>query len=384
MRKVITYGSFDLFHEGHYNLLKRAKALGDYLIVGITTEQYDESRGKLNIIDSLINRIDNVRATGFADEIIIEDHAGQKVEDIQKYNIDVFAIGSDWVGAFDHLKEYCEVVYLERTRNVSSTLLRMKNLSIIRLGVIGCGRIARRFMPEAKYVSGVAVVSVYNPHIKSAEAYAQKFELDSYTDDLEEFFEGIDAIYIASPHETHYEYTKAALLHHKHVLCEKPMTLKKNQAEELFKIAKESKLVLLEAIKTAYSPGFNQLISVAKSGAIGQVQDVEACFTRLTREELRERQDREFGGSFTEFGSYTLLPMIKLLGTDYKEVRFDSILAENGIDQYTKASFRYENGFAMSKTGLGVKSEGQLIVAGTQGYILAPSPWWLTRSFEVR
>ena len=200
MRKVITYGSFDLFHEGHYNLLKRAKALGDYLIVGITTEQYDESRGKLNIIDSLINRIDNVRATGFADEIIIEDHAGQKVEDIQKYNIDVFAIGSDWVGAFDHLKEYCEVVYLERTRNVSSTLLRMKNLSIIRLGVIGCGRIARRFMPEAKYVSGVAVVSVYNPHIKSAEAYAQKFELDSYTDDLEEFFEGIDAIYLSLIH----------------------------------------------------------------------------------------------------------------------------------------------------------------------------------------
>jgi len=384
MRKVITYGSFDLFHEGHYNLLKRAKALGDYLIVGITTEQYDESRGKLNIIDSLINRIDNVRATGFADEIIIEDHAGQKVEDIQKYNIDVFAIGSDWVGAFDYLKEYCEVVYLERTRNVSSTLLRMKERSIIKLGVIGCGRIARRFMPETKYVSGVAVVSVYNPHIRSAEAYAQKFELDSYTDDLEEFFEGIDAVYIASPHETHYEYTKAALLHHKHVLCEKPMTLKKNQAEELFKIAKERKLVLLEAIKTAYSPGFNQLISVAKSGVIGQVQDVEACFTRLTREELRERQDREFGGSFTEFGSYTLLPMIKLLGTDYKEVRFDSILADNGIDLYTKASFRYENGFAMSKTGVGVKSEGQLIVAGTQGYILAPSPWWLTKSFEVR
>lgn len=384
MRKVITYGSFDLFHEGHYNLLKRAKALGDYLIVGITTEQYDESRGKLNIIDSLIDRIDHVRATGFADEIIIEDHAGQKVEDIQKYNIDVFAIGSDWVGAFDFLKEYCEVVYLERTRNVSSTLLRMKNFSIIKLGVIGCGRIARRFMPEAKYVSGVAVVSVYNPHIKSAEAYAQKFELDSYTDDLEAFFAGIDAVYIASPHETHYEYTKAALLHHKHVLCEKPMTLKKNQAEELFKIAKGSRLVLLEAIKTAYSPGFNQLISVAKSGVIGQVQDVEACFTRLTREELRERQDREYGGSFTEFGSYTLLPMIKLLGTDYKEVRFDSILAENGIDLYTKASFRYENGLALSKTGVGVKSEGQLVIAGTEGYILASSPWWLTKSFEVR
>ena len=83
MKKVITYGSFDLFHEGHYNLLKRAKALGDYLIVGVTTEQYDESRGKLNIVDSLDKRIENVRQTGFADEIIVEDHPGQKVEDVQ-------------------------------------------------------------------------------------------------------------------------------------------------------------------------------------------------------------------------------------------------------------------------------------------------------------
>ena len=104
MKKVITYGSFDLFHEGHYNLLKRAKALGDYLIVGVTTEQYDESRGKLNIVDSLDKRIENVRQTGFADEIIVEDHPGQKVEDVQKYGIDIFTVGSDWTGAFDHMK----------------------------------------------------------------------------------------------------------------------------------------------------------------------------------------------------------------------------------------------------------------------------------------
>ena len=384
MKKVITYGSFDLFHEGHYNLLKRAKELGDYLIVGITTEQYDESRGKLNIVDSLIQRIDNVRASGFADEIIIEDHVGQKVEDIQKYGIDIFTVGSDWVGSFDYLKEYCEVVYLERTRNISSTMLRMNNQSIIRLGVIGTGRIAKRFIPECNYVSGIAVSGVYNPHISSAQAFAQKFELESYTDNLESFFETIDAVYIASPHETHYEYAKAALEHGKHVLCEKPMVLMKSQAEELFQIARDRKLVLLEAIKTAYSPGFNQLVSVAKSGVIGQICDVEACFTRLTREDIREMQDVSYGGGFTEFGSYTLLPIIKLLGTNYQEVRFDSIKGENGIDLYTKASFSYEDGFALSKTGLGVKSEGQLIVAGTQGYILAKSPWWLTKSFEVR
>ena len=105
---------------------------------------------------------------------------------------------------------------------------------------------------------------------------------------------------------------------------------------------------------------------------------------RLTPENLRERKDLEFGGSFTEFGSHTLLPIVKLMGTRYKEVRFDSILDENGLDLYTKASFLYEKGMALSKSGVGVKSEGQLVIAGTKGYILAESPWWLTQSFEVR
>lgn len=384
MKKVITYGSFDLFHEGHYNILKRAKKLGDYLIVGVTTEQYDESRGKLNIVDSLDERIENVRKTGLADKIIVEDHIGQKVEDIQKYGIDIFTIGSDWLGAFDHLKDYCKVVYLERTKNVSSTMLRAQQYPIIRIGVIGTGRIAERFVPEAKYVSGVTIHSVYNPHIDSAQRFADKFELDLFSDDIEKFLESVEAVYIASPHETHYEYAKQALLHHKHVLCEKPMAFKKVQAEELFKLAHQNNCILLEAIKTAYCPGFTQLIGIARSGVIGQIRDVEACFTRLTPKNLRETTDVKYGGGFTEFGSHTLLPILKLMGTDYEEVRFDSIPAENGIDLYTKASFRYKNGFALSKSGVGVKSEGQLIVAGTKGYIHAESPWWLTQSFEVR
>ena len=98
MTKVITYGTFDLFHEGHYRLLKRAKELGDYLIVGVTTEKYDMERGKLNVVDSLMTRIENVRKSGFADEVIIEETVGQKISDVQKYHIDIFAIGSDWMG----------------------------------------------------------------------------------------------------------------------------------------------------------------------------------------------------------------------------------------------------------------------------------------------
>ncbi|MGN6714466.1 Gfo/Idh/MocA family oxidoreductase [Anaerocolumna jejuensis] len=384
MKKVITYGSFDLFHEGHYLLLQRAKTLGDHLIVGVTTEQYDESRGKLNIVDSLMERIENVKKSGFADEIIVEDHIGQKVEDVQKYGVNVFAVGSDWTGMFDYLNDFCEVVYLERTKNISSTIIRGNKHPIIRIGVIGTGRIAERFVPEAKYVSGVTVHSVYNPQKVSAKSFADKYKLYSYSEDLYDFLAGIDAVYIASPHETHYDYAKKALMAGKHVLCEKPLTFSQKEAEELFTIAHEKDCVLLEAIKTAYCPGFAQLIGIAKSGAIGRIYDVEACFTRITPKHLREIVDIEYGGSFTEFGSHTMLPILKLMGTNYNEVRFDSILDENGVDIYTKASFIYKNGMALSKSGVGVKSEGQLVIAGTQGYILVESPWWLTTSFEVR
>ena len=384
MKKVITYGSFDLFHEGHYNLLKRAKELGDYLIVGITTEQYDESRGKLNVVDSLITRIDNVRATGFVDEVVIEDHVGQKIEDIKKLGVDVFTVGSDWTGVFDYLKEYCEVVYLERTRNVSSSMRRIEDNPIVKIGIVGTGRIANRFPMEAKYVSGIAVTGVFNPNGEHAKEYADRYKLAFAEDNYEHFLEKVDAVYIASPHQTHYGYAKIALQNKKHVLCEKPLVFQKAQAEELYELAKNQNSVLMEAIKTAYCPGFNQLITVAKSGVIGEIRDVEASFSRLTEPQLREMTDTEFGGSFTEFGSYTLLAIIKLLSKDYKDVRFDVIKAENGIDAYTKASFVYENGLALSKTGVSVKTEGQLLIAGTKGYILVKSPWWLTQSFEVR
>lgn len=383
MKKVITYGSFDLFHEGHYRLLKRAKELGDYLIVGVTTEHYDESRGKLNVEDSLMERVEHVKQTGLADEIIIEDHVGQKVEDIQKYGVDIFTIGSDWLGAFDYLKQYCEVVYLERTKDVSSTMLRAKNFSLVRLGIIGSGRIADRMIPEIKYVSGVNAEGVYNPHVKSACRFAEVHELKFYTDKIEELLGQVDAVYIASPHATHYEYTKQALLAGKHVLCEKPMALKKTEAEELFELAKEKKCVLMEGIKTAYCPGFVQMLGIARSGVIGTIKDVEACFTKLTSSIMREMTDVETGGSFTELGSYPLLAIIKLLGEDYQSLRFESFEAPNGVDIYTKAYFKYPLSMATAKTGLGVKSEGQLLISGTRGYIRVDAPWWKTQSFEV-
>ena len=291
MKKVITYGTFDLFHEGHYSLLKRAKELGDYLIVGVTTEHFDEARGKVNVIDPIVERIENVRKTGFADQIIVEDHEGQKIEDIQKYGVDIFTVGSDWVGHFDYLKAFCNVVYLDRTPNISSTELRKTRFNIVRIGIVGTGRIAPRFVSEAKYVSGAIVERAYNPIKESAERFEKSQRIKTYTDNYENFLQELDAVYIASPHETHYEYAKQAILMGKHVLCEKPITFTKLEAEELFALAKERKVVLMEGIKTAYCPGFLQMMNIAKSGKIGEIRDVEACFSRLARPDSREMTD---------------------------------------------------------------------------------------------
>lgn len=383
MKKVITYGTFDLFHQGHYNLLKRAKELGDYLIVGVTTEHFDEARGKVNVVDSIMERIENVKKTGFADEIIVEDHEGQKIEDIQKYNIDIFTVGSDWIDTFDYLQQFCKVVYLERTPDISSTMIRKNQFHIVNVGIVGTGRIAPRFISEAKYVSGINISCTYNPQLDSVQAFQNRHDIPNYSDSYAKFLKQVDAVYIASPNEMHFQYAKDALESGKHVLCEKPIGFTKKESEQLYFYAREHGLVLMEAVKTAYCPGFQQLINVAKSGKIGKIIDVEACFTRLASLQSRERTDADYGGSFLEFGSYTLLPAIKLLGSNYTDIQFQTIYGEDGVDLYTKVELTYPNAMATAKNGVAVKSEGQLVIAGTEGYLLAPSPWWLTRRFEI-
>ena len=183
MKKVITYGTFDLFHQGHYNILTRARELGDYLVVGVTSESYDIERGKLNVQDSLLKRIENVRKTGFADEIIVEEYQGQKLNDITKYNIDLLVVGSDWRGKFDYLKNYCEVVYLERTKNISSTKLRSEGM-IYSMGIVTDDAEDNEMVMESKYVSGLHVESVYSEDVFVAREFCDRYELDSYGTDV--------------------------------------------------------------------------------------------------------------------------------------------------------------------------------------------------------
>ena len=130
MVKVITYGTYDLLHYGHIKLLERAKALGDYLIVGVTADDFDKTRGKINVQQSLMERIEAVRATGLADKIIVEEYEGQKIDDIRRYDVDIFTVGSDWAGKFDYLNEYCKVVYLPRTEGISSSEVRSEQCKL--------------------------------------------------------------------------------------------------------------------------------------------------------------------------------------------------------------------------------------------------------------
>ncbi|MFP4549142.1 MAG: glycerol-3-phosphate cytidylyltransferase [Fidelibacterota bacterium] len=123
MKKVLTYGTFDLFHYGHLRILQRAKALGDYLVVAVSTDEFNAIKGK-ECTYPYEHRAAIVKAIKYVDEVIPEHNWEQKIDDIKTHDIDVFVMGSDWQGKFDDLKKYCDVVYLDRTQDISTTQIK--------------------------------------------------------------------------------------------------------------------------------------------------------------------------------------------------------------------------------------------------------------------
>lgn len=383
-KTVITYGTFDMLHIGHINLLKRAKDYGNYLIVGVTSEDYDRSRGKLNVVEDVNERVKKIKDLEFVDEVIIEYHKNQKSEDIKKYNVDKFVIGDDWLGSFDYLKPLCEVIYLPRTKGISSTLLREKINTQIKIGVVGAGRIVKRFLKESEFIEDIIIRSIVSRSLENAKKVAKEFEIHFCFDNIDQFLNSdIEAVYIASPHEFHYSQIKKALNAGKHVLCEKPITLKSEELEELFLLAAEKKLILLEAIKTAFFPAFNKLLYELNNQIIGEIKEVRATFTKLVEDyNLREKQF-PYGGSTNELSSYPLLLATKILGKPKNTIFLDQI--ENKIDLSNRIICEHENNtYSISTVGIGVKSEGSAVISGTKGYIYIPAPWWLSKDFFIR
>lgn len=382
MIKVITYGTYDLLHYGHIRLLERAKALGDYLIVGITSDDYDKTRGKINNQQTLMERIAAVEATGLADEIVVEEYDGQKIDDVKRFGVDIFTVGDDWVGYFDYLKEYCKVVYLPRTEGISSSQVRSEKQKL-KVGLVGSAVFRTKFINETKVVNGVDVVGICASEKGTEPEVKDLF----HTADYDELLEKVDAVYIISKPEKHYSDIKRALLAGKHVLCESPIAFSREEAKELYELAESKGLILMDAIKTAYSTAYARLVLLSKTGRIGKVVSIDSVCTSL-------RDGISIAGadlsnkwnSMCGWAPAALLPVLQIMGTKFKEKRYCTRFLDikENIDAFTKIDFIYDDCVASIKVGKGVKAEGELIIAGTKGYIYVPAPWWKTDYFEIR
>ena len=385
MKKVITYGTYDLFHYGHQRLLERAKALGDYLIVGVTADGFDRARGKINVQQSLMERMEAVKATGIADEVIVEEYEGQKIDDIMRYGVDIFAIGSDWKGYFDYLNEYCQVVYLERTAGVSSSELRAEKREL-KLGLVGESTFLNKFETESHYVNGVKIMGLCTSPSLSNGLSDDLKALPCVTNDYDALLKEVDAVYIISKPQDHYTQIKKALELGKHVLCEPPIALSVDEWAEMNKLAKEKNLILMDAIRTAYSTAYYRMLLLVKSGRIGTVMSVDSSCTSLRDNDLSNEELREKWNSICSWGPNAMLPIFQLLGTQYSQKCITSHIEDENImyDSFTKIAFVYPHAVASIKVGKGVKTEGELVISGTTGYIYVPAPWWKTDYFEIR
>jgi len=363
MKKVITYGTFDMLHRGHINLLKRAKELGDYLIVGVTSDSFDRARGKINVKQSLLERIEAVKSTNIADEIIVEEYEGQKIDDIKRYNIDIFTVGSDWIGKFDYLNEYCDVRYLDRTKGISSSSIRTEERKTI-IGTFGnLTNEIKKFIDQSSYVNGVEIL---------------KFDKEYTECNYKDFLKKIDAIYVASSDIDTYKLISEALEAKKHIIAESPITINCEKTKQLFDLAKKNSCILMESIKTAYSLAFSRLVLLVKSGAIGEIVSIDGSCTSLKKNPDDKR------GSMKSWGPFGLLGVFSFLGSEYVNKTIYTKKDKEGEDTYNKISLIYKNAVASINISNGIRCENDLRISGTKGYIYVPSPWWKTDYFEIR
>ena len=372
MKTVITYGTFDLFHQGHYNILKRARERGDYLIVGVTSESYDIERGKLNVRDSLPTRIQNVLDTGFADKIIIEEYQGQKINDILKYDVDVLVIGSDWRGKFDYLKEYCDVQYLERTRGISSTQIRSETGKLYRVGLATDAADDGSLVGEVRYVSGVHVEGVWAPEAQLASDLAARYELASAHDDFDAFLEASDIVYVHAGLARRAELAARALDAGRHVICDAPASLDADAAGALYARAKERGVTFVENIKLPYLRAFTQLIWLLHGGIIGQIDRVE-----IKAGSLGAALDPTERLALSVYMANRLLNTHEQLAVNHLETprdeprrRFVSLSTPTKLATIELADTPW--------------SESGVEVYGSEGVAVVPDDWWNAGFFEIR
>lgn len=361
-----------MFHRGHYNILKRAKEHGDYLIVGVTGESYDIERGKLNVRDSLAKRIRNVEDTGFADEIIIEEYQGQKINDILQYGVDVFVIGSDWRGKFDHLSQYCEVVYLERTKDISSTQIRETSERIFNIGIATNDPSDNHLTKEALYVSGVHVRSAFSGNEQVLEEMRDAYELGSFHSDYDAFLDDVDIVYVKNGIENRLDLIERAICAGKHVIAEPPFTLSQAEARRIFELATEHGVLVTERVTVAFLRAFTQMIWFLHGGIIGDVVSVKIAMG-----------GKEFeSAELLQMQGYALYAAMKILN-ERDIVNRSSINVGCNGGFYNVITLSYPNKVATIELSSCVTLDNGLVVYGTKGTIRVPSDWWNFGYYEI-
>lgn len=313
MKKVITYGTFDLLHVGHINILKRAKALGDYLIVGVTDDSYDISRGKINVCQSVVDRIKAVEKTGLADEIIIEKRDGQKINDIIKYDIDVIVLGSDWTGKIDYLKKYCEVVYLPRTNNISSTKLRCGE-RVLTVALLSDSKHIINDFEECRHIGEIEVSYIYTTNKKSKEFFLCKSI--TIAENIQEIINSdVDICIVNLEDESLYNVITSLLKSNKSVYVYPNEFLIDKKIDNLYTLAKDNNVYLILTPYVHFNPLVYQMKSLIHSNYIGEIQS-------LTIEQTVSEKNIK-----TAFISYLSL-LLDFTKIQYDDV-FNNILLKN-------------------------------------------------------
>ena len=373
MKKVITYGTFDMFHEGHYNILKRAKEYGDYLIVAVTGEDYDIGRGKLSVRDSLSTRIENVKKSGFADHVIVEEYLGQKIYDIIKYGVDVFVIGDDWRGKFDLIEEYCELIYLPRTEGISSTQIREETFAKHRIGIVTDRYDDNMLVSEARRVSGFEVTSAFTEDKALGECFKEKYEIEKACTDWESFAKDIDIVFVRTELKDRYKYVKKALEEGKHVITDDPCCIEREKEEELLALAKQKDVILMHNLKVLHTRVFIQLLWMVKSGLIGDVLRID-CSASKTDAGIKQL--------FYDLTTSALTTVFNILGTDYKKIDKRIIKDDESIE-YMSMTVTYPSTEAIINIGNRVRMMNKIEIVGTEGTIWLGDNWWRADSFEL-
>ncbi|MDO4623566.1 MAG: Gfo/Idh/MocA family oxidoreductase, partial [Eubacteriales bacterium] len=250
----------------------------------------------------------------------------------------------------------------------------------LRMGFAGSSTILDKYFRENEKVNGTERSAVY---AEDEEVYERFREKNVFlTKDYEELLDQCEAVYIVSPPAKHYAMIRRAIEKKKHVLCESPITVCREQTAELTELAARNGVVLMEAIKTAYATAYDRLLLLVKSGKIGRVVSVDATCTSIRS---YRSEPTENWNSICAWGPTAMLPIFQILGTGFDEKRIRTLLTDaHHNDAFTRIDFTYPGAVASMKVGQGVKSEGDLVISGTEGYIYVPAPWWKTDYFEVR